>query len=114
MEDSREGWCDAFYQVFYAAFHGPSITMDVSRIRPKGSPIRTFGGTSSGPDALVTLLVFTYTLVKKGMLDRGYLRTIDLLDIINNIGVAVVSGGARRSAIMALGRANDEKLMSRL
>lgn len=101
--DSREGWCDTLVQLldlFVSDKKEVDFVVDVSNIRPRGSILRGFGGTASGPDALMILLKRTAELLNK-KLDEN-LNSIDNMLIDHYLAMAVVSGGNRRSARMAL------------
>lgn len=101
VEDSREGWAEALSQVLdlYVS-GGPSkkIIVDVSRIRPYKSPIRTFGGTASGPGAFMLLLSRIACLFNTAKDVTWH----DIALIEHWIALAVVSGGTRRSARMLM------------
>ena len=89
VEDSREGWCDALVVGLKAWFAGEDITFDYSKLRPAGARLKTMGGRSSGPEPLVSLMIFTRDKVLSRQGKR--LRNIDLHDIICKIGEVVVS-----------------------
>lgn len=101
IEDSREGWVKAMGYVINAYFKGEILpTFDTSLIRPKGTPIKIFGGVCPGPEPLEHLL---YSLVD--YLDRRVGSIINerhITDIFTMIGKAVVSGNVRRTALLAL------------
>ena len=107
IPDSREGWAESIAKLFdsYTDLWAPRVKFDYSKIRPKGSPIHGFGGTASGPEPLMEL----HRRMTKYLSDNAgnplWLRT--LADIINSIGVCVVSGNIRRSAIILLNEPND-------
>lgn len=108
VQDSREGWVAALRAVF-DAFSGkralPS-SFDVSRVRPKGVPIASFGGTSSGPEPLLWLLEETKRHLLRCV--GQPLTAADITDLMNRIGVCVVAGNVRRSSQIALGEATDQ------
>lgn len=104
--DSREGWVEAFRRVMAAAFEGRDLIVDVSDIRQRGLPIRTFGGTACGPGPLTRLLRSAWSIVR-GAAGRR-ITSVEGLDITNMIGFCVKSGNVRRSALIALGDANDQ------
>lgn len=109
IPDSREGWADALYHLLYTAVWSAgetTLNFDVSHIRPKGQPIRGFGGVASGPLPLMQLLSTVGEI-----LNRAYgrqLTSVEVGDIVQNIGVCVVAGNVRRSAIILLGDADDD------
>lgn len=56
IPDSREGWVGSVNRLISSYVAGtPFPIFDYSQIRPKGSPLKGFGGTASGPDPLVKL-----------------------------------------------------------
>lgn len=108
IPDSREGWVESIELLLKAFQGGPLPKFDYSLIRPEGAPIKTFGGTASGYKVLEEL---HQTIVK--ILTARIGNTItqtDIVDIMNNIGKAVVAGNVRRSAELALGENNTEFL----
>lgn len=107
VDDSREGWADAFRDVMDAAFAGRSVIVNVSSLRPYGAPLRTFGGHASGPGALVTLLRHAWAIIRHRA--GGRITSVDALDITNHAGVAIRAGGARRSALIVLGLPGDSE-----
>lgn len=107
VEDTREGWVAAVGTLLRAYVGDGALpeVWDVSRIRAKGQPLRTFGGTSSGPGPLLALLSSLEALC-----DRYAGRAVDsvwIVDTANMIGRCVVAGGVRRSSELALGSADD-------
>jgi len=106
VPDTRQGWAEALRQVLQAAFAGRSLEVDVSDIRPRGAPIRTFGGTACGPGPLVELLASVWRIVRARGGDR--LTDVDCLDITTFIGKCVKAGNVRRSAIIVLGHPNSK------
>jgi hypothetical protein len=113
--DSKEGWVEAlglFFDVLtldkYKSIH--TINMDFNFIRPNGTPLKTFGGTASGPEPLIEMFqgimnVFQNNLDPENLepmkaigSDRGEARPIHIMDIANLIGYNVVVGGVRRTA----------------
>jgi len=106
VPDSREGWVDLLYRVLKASFKtGESFTFATHLIRGKGSPIKGFGGTASGPEDLVWGMLEINRLLNERSGKR--LRPVDCLDIMNIIGKIVVAGNVRRSAQIAIGDHDD-------
>ena len=106
VPDSREGWTDLLKKTLEAAFYtGKGFTYATHLIRPKGSPIKGFGGTASGPEPLAKGIenIVGVLNARAGKI----LRPIDCLDIMNIIGSIVVAGNVRRSAEIAIGDADD-------
>lgn len=111
VPDSREGWVESVRKLLdsYLLPQQARWEFDYSLIRPAGTPIKGFGGTASGPDPLIRL-----HKVLTDVLDRKVGRTVDtelVVDIANLIGVCVVAGNVRRSALIALGRPEDESFV---
>ncbi|WP_454083580.1 ribonucleoside-triphosphate reductase, adenosylcobalamin-dependent [Georgenia sp. Marseille-Q6866] len=106
IPDTREGWVDSTALVLDAFLRGDALpVLDYSAIRPKGAPIRTFGGTAAGPEPLHRL----HTALRQVFAGRGgqALTTRDIADVGNLIGVCVVAGNVRRSAEILLGEIDD-------
>lgn len=106
VPDSREGWVKLLSKVLKAHFYsGEGFTYSTICIRGKGSPMKGFGGTASGPEDLC----WGITEISKILNSRSNkkLRPIDCLDIMNIIGFVVVAGNIRRSAQLAIGDHDD-------
>lgn len=111
VDDSREGWVDAWGWLFDAATSPIEqiVSLNVSRVRPHGDPIKTFGGTASGPAPLVSALVGIYEVLI-GAAGRS-LTGIEAMKCDHAIASAVVAGGARRSARMSIMHWRDPDIM---
>ena len=105
-EDSRGGWVESLRRMLKAAWEGRDFIVDVSDVRPRGLPIKTFGGIACGPGPLSHLLRSVWDIVR-GASGRK-LTSVECLDITNMIGFCVKSGNVRRSALIALGDAEDQ------
>lgn len=105
IEDSREGWSDSMAFIMEQLFEGTDVRMDYSKLRPAGARLKTTGGKSSGPDPLRQIHDFTRALIlsRQGQ----HLSNLDVHDIICQIGMGVVSGGVRRTALISLSDLND-------
>jgi len=105
IADSKEGWCDALVVGMTAWEEGNDIAFDYSQVRPAGARLVTMGGRSSGPEPLRELLDFT----RERMLTRQNRRlsTLDVHDVCCKIGMIVVAGGVRRSAMISLSDLDD-------
>jgi len=108
IPDSREGWVESVGKIIMSFFGHPTPIFDYSEIRPEGSPIRTFGGVSSGHKPLKEL----HEQTEKALIKNAGqpITQTTIVDIFNFIGKAVVAGNVRRSAEIALGYADDEFL----
>lgn len=105
IADSKEGWCDALLHGLQTWFNGQDVNFDYSQLRPAGARLKTFGGKSSGPAPLKTLLDFCRDIVLHKQGRR--LSNLDAHDILCKIGEVVVSGGVRRSAMISLSDLDD-------
>lgn len=108
VPDSREGWVESVRLLLNAYFlvGRARPTFDYARIRPAGAPIRGFGGVSSGPAALVQLHETITAVLDQEVGSPLSVRTI--VDLMNHIGVCVVSGNVRRTAEIAFGAHDDD------
>jgi ribonucleoside-triphosphate reductase (thioredoxin) len=103
VDDSREGWVAAWGALFDAAESGDNLTINLTEVRPSGSPIKTFGGTASGPAALAQSIMDIYkVLTEAATKNFGYFTGIHAMDADHAIASAVVAGGTRRSARMSM------------
>ncbi|MEC4672737.1 MAG: hypothetical protein VST68_00980 [Nitrospirota bacterium] len=106
IPDSREGWVESVRMQLAGFFYGETLPrFDYSRIRPKGSIIRGFGGIAAGPEPLIKLHQALETLLTT-YIGRRFDSTM-IVDVNNLIGRCVVSGNVRRSAEIALGDPDD-------
>ena len=110
VKDSKEGWAKAFRQVIFLLYSGEIPTWDVSKVRPAGAPLKTFGGRASGPAPLVDLFNFTINTFKKAVGRK--LSSVECHDIMCKIGEVVVVGGVRRSAMISLSNLSDDRMRS--
>ena len=108
VADDKEGWADAFVLGLDAWFDGKDVKFDFSKIRPAGSRLEVAGGRASGPQPLMDLMEFAKRkiLAKQGR----RLSNIDMHDIICQIGMIVVAGGVRRSALISLSELEDTEM----
>ena len=106
--DSKEGWADAYVLGLKSWFDGKDVKFDYSMIRPAGARLETAGGKASGPQPLVELMEFSRRkiLAKQGR----RLSNLDMHDIICQIGMIVVAGGVRRSALISLSELEDTEM----
>lgn len=117
VADSREGWADALDHGLWCWFNGHDrVDFDLTNVRPAGSPLRTSGGRSSGPEPLRRLLDAAAAIVRGAVArmptatDGVALRPIDVHDLVCIIGECVVAGGVRRSALISLSDLNDAEM----
>ena len=108
VKDSKEGWAKALRQVIALLFSGEIPKWDVSRVRPAGARLKTFGGRASGPAPLVDLFTFVVKVFKDAQGRK--LSSIECHDIMCKIGEVVVVGGVRRSAMISLSNLSDDRM----
>lgn len=112
IADSIEGWADAVKVLVKSYFYGGSrVVFDFSDIRPKGARLITSGGKAPGPQPLRECLVKL-----EGILDSKYdgdkLSSLEVHDMVCHIADAVLAGGIRRAALIALFSADDDEMIS--
>lgn len=107
--DTIEGWCEALGALLDSYVKGHAVEFDYSAIRPRGAPLRTSGGKAPGHLPLKRTLSAVETILQ-GAAGRR-LEPIEAYDILMHIASAVLAGGVRRSATIALFSADDEKMM---
>jgi len=108
VKDSKEGWAKSFRQVLALLWAGEIPKWDVSRVRPAGARLKTFGGRASGPAPLVELFNFAITTFKNAQGRK--LSSVECHDLMCFIGQIVVVGGVRRSAMISLSNLSDDRM----
>ena len=108
VADSKEGWAKAYRQLIALLYSGEIPKWDVSRVRPAGAKLKTFGGRASGPGPLVDLFMFTVETFKQAAGRR--LSSIECHDLMCKVGEIVVVGGVRRSAMISLSNLSDDRM----
>jgi len=119
VEDTIEGWSDSIEALLNCyfkntAYSGRKIVFDFSKIRKKGSKIKTGGGKAPGYKPLKNTLSNVKNMLDALIEDRGEkrLRSIDVCDILCYCADAVLSGGVRRSALSFIFDKNDDLMMN--
>ena len=108
VEDSKQGWAKAYKELISLLIVGQIPRYDLSKVRPAGARLKTFGGRASGPAPLEDLFKFTINTAKKAAGRK--LSSIECHDIMCMIGSVVVVGGVRRAALISLSNLTDEKM----
>jgi ribonucleoside-triphosphate reductase len=108
VKDSKEGWAKALRQLIALLYSGEIPKWDVSKVRPAGARLKTFGGRASGPAPLVDLFNFVIRVFKDAQ--HRKLSSIECHDIMCKIGEVVVVGGVRRSAMISLSNLSDDRM----
>lgn len=108
VQDSKEGWAKALRELISLLIAGQVPTWDVTKVRPKGARLKTFGGRASGPEPLEDLFHFTITLFRTAAGRR--LTSLEAHDLMCKIADVVVVGGVRRSAMISLSDVTDDRM----
>ena len=110
IEDNIYSWAQSIKFLFEHSINGDNVAFDYSKIRPAGSPLKTRGGRASGPGPLIE----AHTKIQELLVTRRGMRltTVDAFDIACHIAGAIVSGGVRRSAMIAIFDKNDELMLN--
>jgi ribonucleoside-diphosphate reductase alpha chain len=108
VSDSKIGWASAFRELLAMLYAGKVPQWDVSKVRPAGARLKTFGGRASGPEPLVDLFNFCIEVFTKATGRK--LTSIECHDICCKIADIVVVGGVRRSALISLSNLSDPRM----
>ena len=108
VKDSKEGWAKSLRQVLSLLWAGEIPKWDVSKVRPAGARLKTFGGRASGPAPLIDLFNFAVAIFKKAQGRK--LTSLECHDLMCKIGQVVVVGGVRRSAMISLSNLSDDRM----
>lgn len=104
VEDSREGWAAALVDLIDTHYRDEvshfQRVYDVSRVRPEGAKLKTFGGKASGPKPFAEMLIKVCKILSANV--DLTLTGIDAMIIDHAIASCVVAGGVRRSARMSM------------
>lgn len=108
VEDTTEGWCDAYKLGLDTWWSGGDIDYDFSNVREEGAVLHTKGGRASGPGPLKDLLQFA----RRRILENQGLKlsSVDLHDINCYAHRIVRMGGVRRASGISLSDLNDHKM----
>jgi ribonucleoside-triphosphate reductase len=114
VEDSREGWAAALVDLIDTHYRDDvshyQRVYDVSRVRPAGAKLKTFGGRASGPQPLAKMLIDVCEILSESHSCSDRLSGIEAMEIDHAIAQCVVAGGVRRSARMAMMHWNDPQI----
>ena len=108
VQDSKMGWAKSYKELTSLLIGGQIPKWDLSKIRPAGAKLKTFGGRASGPEPLDDLFRFTVETYQKAAGRK--LTSIECHDIVCKIAEIVVVGGVRRSALISLSSLTDERM----
>jgi ribonucleoside-diphosphate reductase alpha chain len=108
VSDSKLGWASAFRELIAMLYAGKLPQWDMSRVRPAGARLKTFGGRASGPEPLEDLFRFCVNIFQKAAGRK--LTSIECHDVVCKIADIVVVGGVRRSALISLSNLSDQRM----
>jgi ribonucleoside-diphosphate reductase alpha chain len=111
VADSKIGWAKAYKELLSLLYSGQIPKWDLSKVRPYGARLKTFGGRASGPDPLDDLFKFTIHMFQDAI-EKGQhkLVSINCHDLMCKIAEIVVVGGVRRSALISLSNLSDQRM----
>lgn len=108
VADSKLGWASALRELISLLYAGKVPKWDVSRVRPAGARLKTFGGRASGPEPLVSLFEFVCEVF--GRASGRKLNSVEVHDNVCAVADSVVVGGVRRAALLSLSNLTDERM----
>lgn len=108
VADSKLGWAKALKEMIGLLYAGQVPKWDLSKVRPAGAPLKTFGGRASGPEPLNQLFLFCVSTFKNSAGRK--LTSVECHDIVCKIAEIVVVGGVRRSALISLSNLSDDRM----
>ncbi len=108
VADSKQGWAKSLKELVGMLYVGQIPEWDMSKVRPAGTPLKTFGGRASGPEPLDQLFRFCIKVFQNAAGRK--LTSLECHDIVCKIAEIVVVGGVRRSALISLSNLSDDKM----
>lgn len=105
VPDSKIGWATSLRQLIAMLYTGIVPKWDLSKVRPSGARLKTFGGRASGPQPLQDLFQFCVDIFKNAVGRK--LTSYECHSIVCKIGDIVVVGGVRRAALISLSSPSD-------
>ena len=108
VADSKLGWAKSLKELIGLLYAGQIPQWDMSKVRPAGALLKTFGGRASGPDPLDEL--FRFCVAKFTSAAGRRLNSTECHDIVCKIAEIVVVGGVRRSALISLSNLSDDRM----
>ncbi|AMS01040.1 ribonucleotide reductase [Mycobacterium phage ArcherNM] len=114
VEDSREGWAAALTDLIDTHYRDEvshfQRVYDVSRVRPEGAKLKTFGGKASGPKPFAEMLIKVGKILSQHAYEGLAVSGLSAMEIDHAIASCVVAGGVRRSARMSMMHWNDPQV----
>ena len=109
VEDNIEGWADALKALLQSYQDRTNLEFSFYKIRPAGTPLKTSGGRAPGHLKLKESLERIRVVLSAAQGRK--LRPIECHRIMCFAADAVLSGGIRRSAMIALFSLDDSEMM---
>lgn len=108
VADSKIGWAKAFRELLALLWQGQIPHWDLSKVRPAGARLKTFGGRASGPEPLNQLFRFAVSTFTKAAGRK--LNSIECHDLMCVICSTVIVGSVRRSAGISFSNLTDDRM----
>lgn len=108
VPDSKIGWAKSLRELIGLLYQGQIPAWDLSKLRPAGAPLKTFGGRSSGPDPLDETFRFVVNMFHQAAGRK--LTSLECHDLVCKIADCVIVGGVRRSALISLSNLSDDRM----
>ena len=108
VADSKLGWAKGLKELVGMLYIGQIPRWDLSKVRPAGAPLKTFGGRASGPEPLESLFNFAVDIFRNAAGRK--LSSLEAHDLVCKIAEVVVVGGVRRSALISLSNLSDDRM----
>ncbi len=108
IRDSKIGWATGLKELISMLYNGQIPKWDLSKIRPAGARLKTFGGRASGPEPLDRLFHNVVALFKNSTGRK--LTSIECHDLMCYIADTVIVGSVRRAALISLSNLTDDRM----
>lgn len=109
VQDTIEGWADALRELVASYTTGEYVEFAYNEIRPAGAPLKTSGGRAPGHIKLKESLEHVRDVLDGAQGRR--MTPIECHRIMCHAADAVLSGGIRRSAMIALFSFEDSEML---
>jgi ribonucleoside-diphosphate reductase alpha chain len=106
--DSKKQWAKAYKELLSLLVAGEIPRWDMSKVRPEGARLKTFGGRASGPEPLNQL--FKHTVDMFGKAKGNQLTSFEAHGLMCKVADIVVVGGVRRAALISLSNLSDDRM----
>ena len=108
VPDSKIGWASSFRELISLLYSGKVPKWDLSKVRPAGASLKTFGGRASGPEPLDDLFRYSVNIFRNAAGRK--LTSLEVHGMVCKIAEIVVVGGVRRSALISLSNLSDDRM----